>query len=95
MTRALERRRPVRRGMAYFVRRSRDSGAVIQLHSDDREEIIASGLPRSDAEDLCASKIEEMREAAPPRPATSEQDPQPPIGRRSARQLAFKFGPGN
>jgi hypothetical protein len=81
--------------MAYFVRRCHDSCAVIQLHPDDREEIIASGLALSDAEYLCASKIEEMRAAAPPPPATSEQDPQSPIGRRSARQLAFKFGPGN
>lgn len=80
--------------MAYFVRRSRDGSAVIQLHLDDREEIIASGLALSDAEDLCVGKIEAMRAAAPPRPAISEQDPQSLIGRRSARQLAFKFGPG-
>ena len=47
--------------MAYFIRRSGDNCAGIQLHPDDREEVIASGLAPGEAEDLCAARIEEKR----------------------------------
>jgi hypothetical protein len=44
MTRNFENRGSRQTGMAYFVRRSRDGCAVIELHRDNREAIIASGL---------------------------------------------------
>ena len=57
--------RSVRPGIAYFVRRSHDACAVIKLYPDDREEVIASGLDLTDAQNLCVQKIDEAREAAP------------------------------
>jgi hypothetical protein len=48
---------------------------VIELQPGDREEVIASGLPPSEAEDLCASRIEALRRAAPPLPM-ADADPQ-------------------
>lgn len=78
--------------MAYFIRRCGEDCSVIALHPDDREEIIANGLAPGDAEDLCASKIEEMRATAAPSLFDREAGPRPAIGRtRSARQLTFKF----
>jgi hypothetical protein len=47
--------------MAYFLRRGVVECAVIALHPDDREEVIATGLAIGDAEDLCVSKIEALR----------------------------------
>ena len=77
--------------MGYFIRRSGDDCAVIRLHPHDREEVIADGLAPAEAEDLCASKIEEM----PGTPAPSvggEPGPRPPrMKKHGERQLAFKF----
>jgi hypothetical protein len=81
------------RGTAYFIRRGDDADcAVIALHPDDREEIVASGLTMGDAEDLCAIKIEEKRVTGP----AALFDPGPGLvasikRRRRARQLAFTF----
>jgi hypothetical protein len=80
--------------MAYFIRRTGDECAVIALHSDDREETIASGLPRADAEDLCVSKIDQMRPApATPSAGGGESQPRPPprLKKHGRRQLVFKF----
>jgi hypothetical protein len=65
MTRISGSGRKSPRGMAYFIRRSEDGCAVIALHPGDREEVIASGLPIGEAEDLCMGKIEALRQAAP------------------------------
>jgi hypothetical protein len=67
---------------------------VIALHPDDREETIASGLPLADAEDLCVSKIDQMRPApATPSAGGDEPQPRPPprMKKPSGRQLVFKF----
>jgi hypothetical protein len=78
--------------MAYFIRRCGDEYSVIEIHPDDREETVASGLLIGDAEDLCARKIEAARRAAAPLPMSLKEGPQPSVNRRrSARQLAFKF----
>lgn len=79
--------------MAYFICRRGDDCAVIALHPDDREEIVASGLPIGEAEDLCVSKIAAMCKAATPL-SLFDPDPGPEPstrGRRRARQLGFKF----
>jgi hypothetical protein len=47
--------------MAYFIRRSGGECTVIELHPDNREKVIASGMAIGEAEDLRASKIEAMR----------------------------------
>jgi hypothetical protein len=80
-------------GLGYFIRRCGDECDVIELRPDDREVIIASGLAPRDAEDLCARKIEALRQATPalpltdPRPASAE----PKRKKHGGRQLAFKF----
>jgi hypothetical protein len=58
---------------------------VIELHPDNRGEIVASGLLLlpSVAEELCASKIDDLRMAAAAH--SSDPDPQPRTKRRSAR----------
>jgi len=76
-------------GLAYFVRRSPDGCTVIKLHPDDREEVIASGLALTAAEDLCIRKIEELRGAV--LPLSEAQAPDRITRRRKARQLAFEF----
>jgi hypothetical protein len=65
---------------------------VIELQPGDREEVIASGLAPSEAEDLCASRIEALRPAAPlpladPGPAPAA----PRVKKHGGRQLVFKF----
>jgi S1-C subfamily serine protease len=78
--------------MAYFIRRCGDDCTRIELHPDDREEIVAKGLAPGDAEDLCASKIEGMRAAAAPPLFDADPGAAPSIKpRRHARQLVFKF----
>jgi hypothetical protein len=80
-----------RKGVAYFVRRSREGCSVIELHTDDREEIVESGLALADAENLCARKIDDMRIAgAPDSLDLLEPGPRQQMKRRT-RQLAFKF----
>jgi hypothetical protein len=71
------------------VRRSQDGCAVIKLYPDDREEVVAGGLDLTDAENLCVRKIDEMRGAAPA--GSDDRSPSRIVGRRKARQLAFKF----
>jgi hypothetical protein len=66
---------------------------VIELQPGERERVIASGLALGDAEDLCVSKIETLRKAAPalhvadagPAPAA------PKMKKHGGRQLAFRF----
>jgi hypothetical protein len=79
--------------MGYFIRRSGGDCAVIAVHANDREEVIASGLSTGEAEELCVGRIEALRDAAPelplaaarPQPvATAEKKPR-------GRQLAFRF----
>jgi hypothetical protein len=94
MTRGSGSRRAKRSGMAYFIRRCGDECAVIALHPDDREETIAGGLPRADAEDLCVSKLDQMRPApATPSVGGAEPQPRPPqrMKKHGPRQLVFKF----
>jgi hypothetical protein len=69
--------------MAYFIRRAGNDCAVIALHPDDREEIIAEGLAIGAAEDLCASKIEALR-SAKPTPLLDERAAQPLPARAAA-----------
>jgi len=94
MTRVSGSGRAKRSGMAYFIRRTGNECAVIALHPDDREETIASGLPLADAEDLCVSKIDQMR-PAPATPSVDGDEPQPPppsrLKKHGRRQLVFKF----
>jgi hypothetical protein len=89
MTRMVKSRRSRPSGIAYFIRRSGDDCAVIGLHPDDREQVVASGLAFREAEDLCAIRIEETHAAAPaplhnPGALRSRRAPTP-------RQLALKF----
>jgi hypothetical protein len=79
--------------MAYFIRRCGDECAVIALHPDDREETIASGLPRAGAEDLCVSKLDQMRPAPATPSVGAEPQPRPPqrMKKHGGRQLVFKF----
>jgi hypothetical protein len=93
MRRIGESRRPPRTGAAYFVRRSRDVCVVIRLHVDDREEIVESGRALADAENLCASKIDETRVAA--RPRSPDPDPEPPIEMRRRRRARGRFRPAS
>jgi hypothetical protein len=76
-------------GAAYFARRSRGGCAVIKLYPNEREEVVASGLELADAENLCVRKIDEVRGSVPP--PSDNPGPNRIIGRRKARQLAFKF----
>ena len=89
MSRRGKSRSSTRPDVAYFVRRCQDGCTVIELYPDDREEVVASGLDLTDAENLCVRKIDEMLSAALPPP----DDPGPSriVGRRNARQLMFKF----
>ena len=64
MTGISGRGRPGRSGMAYFIRRRGDDCSAIALHPDDREEVIATGLPIGAAEEFCIRKIEAMGTAA-------------------------------
>jgi hypothetical protein len=94
MTRIVETRRSKRAAVAFFIRRSRDGCSVIELHPDDREQVVESGLALADAENLCGRKMDEMRRAAMPLSLDLPHDPGPRPElkpRRGARQLAFKF----
>jgi hypothetical protein len=86
-----ERSRPA--GLAYFIRRCGDECAVIELQPGDREVVLASGLAPGNAENLCASRIEALRTAAPPLPlADAAPAPAAPkMKKRGGRQLAFRF----
>jgi hypothetical protein len=66
---------------------------VIEPQTGDREEVIASGRAPGDAEDLCASRIEALRQAAPLLPlADSGPAPAAPrMKKPGGRQLVFKF----
>ena len=79
--------------MGYFIRRSGEDCAVIALHLDEREEVIADGLAIGDAEDLCVKKIEALRSAAPALPlADARTAPAAPNKKKhGGRQLAFTF----
>ena len=80
-------------GLAYFIRRCGDACDVIELQPGDREVVIASGLAFGDAEDLCAGKIEALRQAGPPVPLTdAAPTPRPArMKKHGGRQLAFRF----
>ena len=47
-------------GVAYLVRGAGECWAVIRLIGRDREEIVAGGLSREAAEELCFAKLEEL-----------------------------------
>ena len=80
-------------GLAYFIRRRGDECAVIELQPGDREKVIASGLAPGDAEDLCAARIEALRQAASSLPLadTGPAPAAPKMKKHGGRQLAFKF----
>jgi hypothetical protein len=84
--------------LAYFIRRNADGCSVIELHPDNSEEVVQSGLTLIEAEILCAMRIADLPKPAAPQaqPAPSEDgdDPAPPPcvkTRRDIRQLALKF----
>jgi hypothetical protein len=56
-------------GVVYFVRGTGASWAVIRLTGCDREDIVAEGLSRDAAEELCFSRLEELPRG-PWRPAS-------------------------
>ena len=77
-------------GVAYFVRGSGESWAVVRLTCRDREDIVVNGLSREAAEELCFKKLEEL-----PRGAVA--DGELPLDgdiaqrRRRSRQLMLKL----
>ena len=77
-------------GLAYFIRRRGDECAVVELQPADRERVIASGLAPGDAEDLCASRIEALRKAAPalPLPELAPAPAAPTKKKHGRRQTA-------
>ena len=50
--------------VAYFVRGTGESGAVVRLTGRDREDVVAEGLSRDAAEELCFSRLEELPRSA-------------------------------
>jgi hypothetical protein len=80
-------------GVAYFIRCSGDQCHVIELQPGDRETAIADRLSLVDAEDLCVSKIEAPRKAAPAAsPVGAEPAPAvPKLKKHGGPQLAFRF----
>ena len=79
--------------VAYFIRRRGNVCAVIELHADNREEVVQDGLTPIEAEILCAAKMADLPRVAASEhgtvvePETSTPEPEP----RTARQLALKF----
>ena len=76
--------------VTYFVRGAGESWAVIRLTGRDREDIVADGLSRGAAEELCFSRLEEL-----PRGAVDAGE-LPLAGdiaerRRRSRQLTLKL----
>ena len=75
--------------VAYFVRGTGESWAVVRLTGRDREDIVADGLSRDAAEELCFSRLEELPRGAV---AAGELPLDGDIGpRRRARQLTLKL----
>ncbi len=72
--------------VAYFVRGGSESWAIIKLHPDHREEVIADGLSFTDAENLCVAKIEGIARGAAADPV-EDIAPQ----KRRPRQFMLKF----
>jgi hypothetical protein len=52
--------------VTYFVRGGGANWVVIELHTDNREEIVADGLSPIEAEILCVMEIENIPRPAPP-----------------------------
>ena len=77
-------------GVAYFVRGTGESWAVIRLTGRDREDIVADGLSRDAAEELCFQKLEELPRGAV---AAGELPLDGDIAqrRRRSRQLTLKL----
>jgi hypothetical protein len=76
--------------VVYFIRRRGDVCAVIELHPDNREEIIQDGLSLIEAEVLCVAKMADIPRAAACKPSTSmEPDKRAPAP--STSQLTLKF----
>ena len=77
-------------GVAYLVRDQGGGWAVIRLYRDDREETVASGLPKEAAIERCFALLEELRRgAAVVGGGVPAEDIAPK--RRRARQLQLKF----
>lgn len=77
-------------GVAYFIRGSGESWAVIKLYPDDREEVVESGLAKEAAIERCFALLEELpRRAAAVGEEPSAEDIAPRA--RRARQLTLKF----
>ena len=77
-------------GVAYFVRGSGESWAVVQLTGRDREDNVAEGLSRDAAEKLCFARLEEMpRGAVAADELPLERDIAP--RQRRSRQLTLKL----
>ena len=75
--------------VAYFVRGAGESWALIRLTGRD-EQIVAEGLSRDAAEELCFQKLEELRRGAAVAgelPLDGDIAPQ----RRRPKQLSLKF----
>jgi hypothetical protein len=74
--------------VAYFVRGTGESWALIRLTGRDREEIVAEGLSREAAEELCFQKLEELPRGAAAGELPLDGDIAP---RCRSRQLRLKL----
>jgi hypothetical protein len=77
--------------VTYFVRGGGASWAVIELHTDNREEVVADGLSVIEAEILCVMKIEDTHKPVSPPAGEPQVDDKHEKNRAPVRQLAFKF----
>jgi hypothetical protein len=77
--------------VAYFVRGSGETWAVIRLTGRDREDIVADGLSRDAAEELCFQTLEELPRGAE---VAGELPLDGDIAQRHprSRQLTLKLG---
>ena len=73
----------------YFIRRVGDECAIVKLHPDGREEIIADHLAYDEAVERCYAKLEELRR--PTVEAGETRGPDIAPRRRRAQQLKLKL----
>ena len=75
--------------VAYFIRGSGESWAVIKFYPDDREEVVETGLAKETAIERCFALLEELPRRAPAVGEEPAEDITPRA--RRARQLTLKF----
>jgi hypothetical protein len=76
--------------IAYLIRRRGNVCAVVELHADNREEVVQDGLSPIEAEILCAAKIADLPRAAFEHDSLMERETPEPEP-RAARQLTVKL----